>query len=61
MKSRIRIWATRTFAILIMAAPTAAQTPNKAVGTWRPISGHAGLGLSLANSQAWSAFAPADA
>ena len=37
MISRMAIWATRAAAILI-ATSAAAQTPNKVVGTWRPVS-----------------------
>jgi hypothetical protein len=36
--SRIAIWATKAFAILIVATSAAAQMPNKVVGTWRPVS-----------------------
>lgn len=38
MLSRISIWATTTFAVLIITAPAVAQTPNNVVGTWRPVS-----------------------
>lgn len=38
MASRTTTWVVGTFAALAIATPALAQTPNKVVGTWRPIS-----------------------